>query len=777
MPVWWWENREETPERLRARQLVLVLAGSGGELEQHAPLLRPFIPAVDAVLLPPEAEGPAAPGPLPVLRADRPIGLPDLLDGRLASPLRARERLLWLRPGDTLLTGGDGGLLRTLAQPELAGALAPVHYPWGDGLTLLALEPRLLSSRGPITRYAFAPLPVQAEGTPVDPESYGRQPRLAWEVLCQGIHLVLTGRAGPGADRLRALSGQMRSSAPVTGLVLRNLIAIELGCGADRRAEQLLAEGLRSHPQYGELRLLQAVRLLLAGRYAEAETALTVLLEQHAPPEAGYLSGGGEQSYRLLDYRGRARLRQGNLLGAITDWSAALRLEPHYLPPLAAIAEQRLHADTLAELGLDRLFRIGTPRACELVLQAHARGSDPTAATALAARWRYSGAPAVPHAPAGHSPDRAVVPAGIRWEGPFFSESSLALVNRELALRLVLQGWDLGLLPSQPQDYAPDRDHRFLPLAERLWGGSDAPALIVSHRYPPALHPQRNCRQVVYLPWEFGALPRRWVEGLARVDEVWTYSEHVRAGVLASGVLPEKVHVVPCGFDPAIFHPGVMPAPPVATDFLFLYVGGLILRKGYDLALDSFLAEFGPEEDVVLLFKDFGSQSFYRRQTGLERVRQAVADTAHCARRVQVIEPVLAASALAQLYRAASCLLAPYRAEGFCLPVLEAMACGVPAIITASGPAPEYAPPGTALPVAAAPVFCGTHLEGLELVAPGTWAEVDRADLRRQMRWAVEHRDELAAIGRRAAASVHAHYSWDRIAAQAGARLSGWLAR
>jgi hypothetical protein len=47
---------------------------------------------------------------------------------------------------------------------------------------------------------------------------------------------------------------------------------------------------------------------------------------------------------------------------------------------------------------------------------------------------------------------------------------------------------------------------------------------------------------------------------------------------------------------------------------------------------------------------------------------------------------------MAALYRACDVLAHPYRGEGFGMPVLEAMACGLPAVVTAGGPTDEFCP-------------------------------------------------------------------------------------
>ena len=45
---------------------------------------------------------------------------------------------------------------------------------------------------------------------------------------------------------------------------------------------------------------------------------------------------------------------------------------------------------------------------------------------------------------------------------------------------------------------------------------------------------------------------------------------------------------------------------------------------------------------------------------------------------------------LADLYRSADVLVSPYQLEGFNLPVLEAIACGLPVICTADGPTDDF---------------------------------------------------------------------------------------
>jgi len=232
--------------------------------------------------------------------------------------------------------------------------------------------------------------------------------------------------------------------------------------------------------------------------------------------------------------------------------------------------------------------------------------------------------------------------------------------------------------------------------------------------------------------------------------------------VVASGLPPERVKVVPCGINPDVFRPAGRSEGALgpAEVFTFLYVGGTIWRKGYDLALEAFLTEFGPDEPVVFIVKDFGSDTFYRGINGRDRIRRAEAATAGMRRQVRLVDRVLSDEELADLYRRAHCLVAPYRAEGFCMPALEAMACGTPAILPRFGPALDYARPDTAILVDAVPISLGREVSGMPLTGAAVGCQIPLPKLREAMRWAYLERETLVAMGRRAAEIVHAHHTW-----------------
>ena len=124
----------------------------------------------------------------------------------------------------------------------------------------------------------------------------------------------------------------------------------------------------------------------------------------------------------------------------------------------------------------------------------------------------------------------------------------------------------------------------------------DGPDVVIRHAFPPTWDPLPAGKWVHIQPWEYGHLPTDWVAPLVNhVDEIWAPSTYVRDVYVRSGVPAEKIVVIPWGVHPHVFHPEVLPrCLPTAKAFKFLFVGGVIERKGFDTLLSAYLEEFGP---------------------------------------------------------------------------------------------------------------------------------------------------------------------------------------
>src|SRR5215472_9927494 len=181
--------------------------------------------------------------------------------------------------------------------------------------------------------------------------------------------------------------------------------------------------------------------------------------------------------------------------------------------------------------------------------------------------------------------------------------------------------------------------------------------------------------------WRMAGERSRWWLGrrlLRRADLVIAPSEATARDARNIAEVPEeRLVVIPEGVAPG-FAPAEGTHVRVAerhglTGPYFVFVGALDARKDPRGLLQSWEAakRAGANLDLVLA----GAAS-----------RQAPAEMG-AARRLGYLEH----SALVDLYSSATCLLFPSRYEGFGLPILEAMACGCPAVTYRNSSLPEVA--------------------------------------------------------------------------------------
>jgi len=275
----------------------------------------------------------------------------------------------------------------------------------------------------------------------------------------------------------------------------------------------------------------------------------------------------------------------------------------------------------------------------------------------------------------------------------------------------------------------------------------------------------RGRYRIGYTMLEVDGFPAAWVAAANAMDEVWVPSTFNRDGFLRCGST-RPVHVMPLGVDTDHFHPGIRAHrnPGGETVFLASFEWGE--RKAPELLLRVFNRTFRRGEPVVLVCKTIN------RDPSLD-VRARIAGLAldeDGGRVLFLHNREIPYHELGALYRSADCYLAASRGEGWDMPLMEAMACGLPAIATDWGAHRDFLDADNGYPlrvrglVPAGDARC-PYYRGF------SWADPDPEHLATLLRHVLENRDEAAAKGRRAAADVAARWTSAHAAARIRARL------
>ncbi len=268
-------------------------------------------------------------------------------------------------------------------------------------------------------------------------------------------------------------------------------------------------------------------------------------------------------------------------------------------------------------------------------------------------------------------------------------------------------------------------------------------------------------RRVGWTMLEVTGLPQAWVEGCNRMDEVWVPASFNVQTFRDSGVTV-PIEVMPLGVDIDYYNPEIMGFRP-SSRYTFLSVFEWGERKAPEVLLRAFTEEFKESDDVLLLLSVFNRDP----QVDVEREISRL-DLPRSAPVVVLTNPRFATYQMGSLYRSADCFVLPTRGEGWGMPVMEAMASGLPAIATDWSGIADFLHEGVGYPLrwSAVPAKARCpYYEGFD------WAEPDLDHLRALMRHVYEHPEEAQAKGTAAAAEVAAKYTWDHAAARVRDRL------
>lgn len=358
----------------------------------------------------------------------------------------------------------------------------------------------------------------------------------------------------------------------------------------------------------------------------------------------------------------------------------------------------------------------------------------------------------------------------IVWEGSQFIYHSLALINREHCHNIIQSGVaNVTIIPYENDTFSPEGNAKYMLLKENDIRFKEEvpkdiaakPYVWIRHQWPPKFDAPQGAKWIIMQPWEYSRLRKDFVQIFNQADEIWTPSTFCRNSFVASGVEPNKVQVIPNGIIPDLYKPSnkILDLK-TKKRFKFLFVGGTIFRKGIDILLQAYVKAFTSTDDVCLVIKDFGGDSFYKGQTAkqaIEKIRER-AD----APEIVYIDTIFSEDEMPALYNSCDVYVSTYRGEGFSLPTLEAMACGLPVIVTKGGSTDDFVDESVGWLIDAEPRLLGDKIDNHPIEGDAFLLEPNREELESVLKDIYEDPRDVFIKGMIAQYRARKHFTWNR---------------
>ncbi len=386
---------------------------------------------------------------------------------------------------------------------------------------------------------------------------------------------------------------------------------------------------------------------------------------------------------------------------------------------------------------------------------------------------------------------------GMGTHGYFWTRELLPLLEQSSVQAYVLSNGEIQRNELNHQDLNP-LDRALKAAIERPFPPNFLPDLSIGICAPLQFQDIPGKARIGYIVFEGDLLPKHELDYLQPLDALAVPShwgkQVLERSFLKFGVEFKKpIYVWPEGVDTESFFPptpyGVSgPLSHPSIDFTFSNVGKLEKRKGTEELISAFgkLVDTHPQKALRLL----GHWQNPWRKDWMETAEEALVRAGFPTSKKEVLAGVplirfrhgkneksvvdIVSSALIskedvlKIYRASDAGVYPYAAEGWCLPLIESMACGIPSIANPySGPT-EFLREGDFIPLEKTHKRAAHDGNFFKNGEYGSWREPDADDLLEKMdrllSMSFESRKQM---GIRASDFLKNEFSWARSAKRA----------
>lgn len=267
----------------------------------------------------------------------------------------------------------------------------------------------------------------------------------------------------------------------------------------------------------------------------------------------------------------------------------------------------------------------------------------------------------------------------------------------------------------------------------------------------PVYYQHNNDYVVGYTPWESTVVPSSWLYNMSLCDEIWTTSNFVK-DVFSNYNVNNNIYVIHHGVSPEF----TILDREITDKFNFLHVGGESLRKNSQMVVDAFLDLFDGNKNYRLILK------YNNKSNAKVRINNELVDASKHPQ-IVCLEHSLNTQDLIELYHKSHCMIYPTKGEGFGMIPFEAIATGMPTIVTNATGTADFAEMSFALNAEMAEAKEQSEYYGVDT---GLWAYPSYDHLLELMRQVVDDYDAAKRKTIQSAKIIHDSWRWTDSAAK-----------
>lgn len=254
-----------------------------------------------------------------------------------------------------------------------------------------------------------------------------------------------------------------------------------------------------------------------------------------------------------------------------------------------------------------------------------------------------------------------------------------------------------------------------------------------------------------YYIFEYTNIPENYVASINKLKAICTASDWAAEVLKANGVIT-KIFVVPGGVNTLKYNKTIRRSAPANDEpFVFGHIGKYENRKNTDLLVKCFLDKFNGNDKVKLLLSVTNPHVKEDSKTLLENKFGVHKN----------IEFVPFINDIRNFYKKIHCAVFPTNAEGIGLPIVEALACGIPTIVSYNSGIKQYINEDIAIlltDLKMIPVYDKNFFPNEGQF--GFWESPKEEELSNKLAEVSSNYEEYLKIGDNAAVYMHEKFNW-----------------